>query len=207
MLKIVLIPIFSILVTQSVVAAESVRGIDFRMQFISGKLDFTSISGIPRKFNGIGSELQTSLYLLETNYFRTAMMISSRVMTWVGQGVLDEEYDDIQTFSVAPGLELQLGPLYLQATSQRMNANAYYISSASKGKPFIIEGSSVSGGLNFKFGNLGLGLGVRKMNFSVPGSRMDLSTPSQYIEESYSLNLIYYIGLPPGRFFRNLFLK
>lgn len=197
-----------ILFSQSIHAqADEVRGVDFRMQFISGNLDFTSVSGIHREFNGMGSELQTSLYLLEKKYFRASIFISSRVMTWVGQEVLEAEYDDIQTFSVAPGLELHFGPLYVQASSARMNASAYNISATSKGKQLIIEGPAVASGFNWKFGSLGLGVGYTQMNFAVPGDRLSLNTPSQYIEKSYSFNLIYYMGLPPGRFFSKLFKK
>jgi hypothetical protein len=181
------------------------RGVDFRMQFVSGNLDFTNISGIPRKFNGAGSELQTSLYLMEKTRFRANLFISSRVMTWAGQDVVDEEYDDLQTFSVAPGFELQYGPFYVQAAGQRVNANAYFISATSKGKQLIIEGPSLAGGFNYRFGHLGIGLGYTRLRFNVPGERLGLSEPSLYSEQSYSVNLIYYIGVTPKKFFRDLF--
>ncbi len=192
---------------QVMAQSQELRGVDFRMQFVSGNLDFTSVSGVRREFDGIGSELQTSLYLLEKNKFRVSMFISSRVMTWVGQDVVAAEYDDIQSFSVAPGLELHFGPLFIQGSSSRMNATAYNISATSKGKQLIIEGPTIAGGFNWKFGNLGLGVGLTQMNFAVPGDSLGLSTPSQYIEKSYSVNLIYYMGIPPGRFFQKLFRK
>lgn len=182
----------------------SVRGIDFRMQFDTGTLDFTNISGIKRKFSGVGSELQTSVYLIEKGWFRTSVFIGSRVMSWSGQNVQLGEYDDIQTFAVSPGLEIGLGPFFIQAASQKMNANSYYISSTSLGKQFNISGQSIAAGINYKFNHLGLGLGVTKMNFAIPGELLDLSSPSQYSELSYSLNLIYYMGITPGTFFHGL---
>jgi hypothetical protein len=185
--------------------AGGARGVDFRMQFVSGNLDFTSVSGVKRKFSGFGSELQTSLYLVEKTRFRTSIFISSRVMTWTGLDVLEAEYDDVQTFSVAPGLELHYGPLFLQASSTRMNANAYNISSTSKGKQLIIEGPCVSAGFNWKFGSLGIGIGASQMSLNVPGARLGLSEDSKYVENSYSLNLIYYMGMTPRRFFNGLF--
>lgn len=183
----------------------STRGVDFRMQFVSGKLDFTSISGVKRPFEGIGSELQTSLYLIERNRLRTSIFISSRVMTWTGKNVVDSEFDDIQTFSVAPGLELHYGPLYVQASSQRANANAYYISSTSKGKQFTINAPCLAYGFNWKFGALGIGLGYSTINTTVSGSELNLNSSSKYIEKSYSFNLVYYIGGTPGKFFGGLF--
>lgn len=183
------------------------RGVDFRMQFVSGKLDFTSISGVKRPFEGIGSELQTSLYLIERNRFRTSLFISSRVMTWTGKNVVESEFDDLQTFSVAPGIELHYGPFYLQASSQSINANAYYISSTSKGKQFTINAPCLSYGLNWKFGALGIGIGASSANANVPASQLNLNTSSKYEEKSYSFNLVYYIGGTPGKFFSGLFKK
>jgi hypothetical protein len=183
------------------------KGVDFRMQFVSGKLDFTSISGTKRNFEGIGSELQTNLYLLERNRFRASFMIASRVMTWIGKDVLEGEYDDIQSFSVAPGFELQYGALYLQGSIQRTNANAYNISSTSKGKQFTINGPCLGAGINYKFGSLGMGFGYTKVDTTVSGKDLGLSADSKYSDTSYSFNLIYYIGGTPGKFFNTLFKK
>jgi hypothetical protein len=206
--KLFLYVIFILIMFQKESWAQSsggTRGVDFRMQFVSGKLDFTSISGIKRPFDGIGSELQTSLYLIERNRLRTSIFISSRVMTWTGKNVVDSEFDDIQTFSVAPGLELHYGPLYIQASSQRVNANAYYISSSSKGKQFTINAPCLAYGFNWKFGALGIGLGYSTTNATVSGSELNLNSSSKYIEKSYSFNLVYYIGGTPGKFFGGLF--
>jgi hypothetical protein len=202
----ILFAIFAVSITSLAGGSgSSERGVDFRMQLASGKLDFTSVSGVKRKFIGVGSELQTSLYLLELTRFRANIFIASRVMTWTGQNVLDAEYDDLQTFSVAPGLELHYGPLFIKSAAQRINVNAYNISSTSIGKQFIIEGPCYSGGINYRFGSLGLGLQYSKMNVSVPGERLGLAQPSQYLEDSYSFNFIYYIGESPGKFFGDLF--
>lgn len=187
--------------------SSATRGIDFRMQFVSGKLNFTGISGVKRDFEGIGSELQTSLYVFERPRFRTSIFIASRVMSWEGKNVVENEFDDMQTFSVAPGLELHYGPFYLQASSQQTNANGYFISSASKGKQFTVSGIVLSYGFNWKFGTLGLGLGYTTMNTSVPGSQLGHESSSKYNEKSYSFNLIYYIGGTPGKFFSSLFKK
>lgn len=191
MIKLTLLIISILLLSQLGLAqSTSTKGVDFRMQFVSGKLDFTSISGIRRNFDGIGSELQTNLYLVESNRFRVSMMIASRVMTWVGKDVLDGEYDDVQSFSVAPGFELQYGALYLQGSYQRTNANAYNISSTSKGKQFTINGPCLGAGVNYKFGSLGMGLGYTKVDTKVSGSDLGLSTDSKYTDISYSFNLI-----------------
>lgn len=183
------------------------KGVDFRMQFVSGKLNFTSISGISRNFEGIGSELQTNIYLFEKNYFRTSLLISSRVMTWTGKDVVEGEYDDIQSFAVAPGLELQYGAFYLQGSLQRINANAYNISSTSKGQQFTINGPTIGAGINYRFGTLGMGLGYSKTDTKVAGKDLGLDTDSKYSDTSYSFNLIYYIGGTPGKFFSSLFKK
>ena len=187
--------------------AGGTKGVDFRMQFVSGKLNFTGISGVNRDYDGIGSELQTNLYLMERNRFRMSLLIASRVMTWVGKNVADGEYDDIQAFSVAPGLELQYGALYLQGTMQRSNVSAYNISSTSKGKQFTITGPCLGAGINYKFGSLGIGLGYSKVNTKVSGNDLGLASDSQYTDQSYSFNLIYYIGGTPGKFFSTLFKK
>ncbi len=181
------------------------RGIDFRLQFITGSLEFTSISGVKRPFEGIGSELQSSIYIFENEKFKTLFLIASRVMTWTGKNVVEAEYDDLQTFSVAPGVELQYGNLYFQANTQRMNANAYNISATSKGKQFLIEGPCFGFGYNYQFGNLGIGFGVKSININVPGESTGLSSPSPYKETSYSLNFVYYMGVTPSRFFGKLF--
>lgn len=177
------------------------------MQFVSGKLDFTSISGIQRQFEGIGSELQTSIYLVEKKYFRASLFISSRVMTWVGQNTQLAEYDDLQTFSVAPGLELHFGPLFVQGSSSRMNGTAYNISATSKGQQLVIEGPTTAAGFNWKFGSLGLGVAYTQMNFKVPAATVGLSSDSVYTEKSTSFNVIYYMNTPPGKFFQKLFKK
>jgi hypothetical protein len=187
--------------------AKAHRGIDFRMQFNTGKVNFTNISGIKRDFNGVGSELQTSLYLTEWKYFRSSLFISSRVMSWTGKDTQPGENDDMQTFSVAPGFEMQSGPFFIQTASQNINANSYFISSSSLGKQFKMNGNSLAVGFNYRFGHLGLGFGVTKMDFSVPGETLGINSESRYIEQSYSLNLVYYIGVPPLLFFRQLFAK
>lgn len=187
--------------------SSSTKGVDFRMQFVSGKLNFTSISGVPRTFEGLGSELQTNLYLIEKNYFRASLLISSRVMTWIGKAVVDAEYDDIQSFSVAPGIELQYGAIYLQGSLQQINANAYNISATSKGQQFTINGPTLGAGINYRFGTLGMGLGYTKTDTKVSGSDLGLPSDSKYSDTSYSFNLVYYIGGTPGKFFSSLFKK
>lgn len=208
MFKISLLIIVISLLTQVIWAQSSpTKGVDFRMQFVSGKLNFTSISAVPRTFEGLGSELQTNIYLFEKNYFRTSLLISSRVMTWTGKDVLAGENDDIQSFSVAPGIELQYGIFYLQGSLQHTNANAYSISSASKGKQFTINGPCLGAGINYRFGSLGMGIGYSKVDTKVSGSDLGLLSDSKYSDTSYSFNLIYYIGGTPGKFFSSLFSK
>jgi len=207
MVKFYFIAITIILSSFSYGQSSSTKGVDFRMQFVSGKLDFTSISGIRNDFEGIGSELQTNIYLMEKNYFRASFLISSRVMTWVGKNVVEGEYDDIQSFSVAPGFELQYGALYLQGSYQKTNANAYNISATSKGKQFTISAPCLGAGINYKFGSLGMGFGYSKVSAQVSGKDLGLSEDSKYSDTSYSFNLIYYIGGTPGKFFSTLFKK
>ncbi len=175
------------------------------MQFVTGTLDFTSISGVNRQFKGVGSELQTSLYLIEGRFFRMNLFIASRVMTWAGQNVVESEYDDIQSFSVAPGLEVHLGPLSVRAATQRINANAYFISSSSMGKQITMDAPHLGADLNFKFGSLGVGIGTVQSQFKVSGEKLGLASDSIYKEQTYSINLIYYMNMTPGRFFKGLF--
>lgn len=207
MLKISLLVIATLLTQRIWAQSAPTKGVDFRMQFVSGNLNFTSISGVARTFEGIGSELQTNIYLLERNRFRTSLLISSRVMTWTGKNVVEGEYDDIQSFSVAPGIEFQYGIFYLQGSLQRINANAYNISSTSKGQAFTINGPTLGAGINYRFGTLGMGLGYSKTDTKVSGSDLGLLSDSKYSDTSYSFNLVYYIGGTPSKFFRSLFKK
>lgn len=183
------------------------RGIDFRMQINKGLLEYTSISGVPRTFDGIGSELQTHIYLIERNYFRSTFFMSSRVMSYTGRDVLEGETDDLQTFSIAPGIELCYGIFYIQAAYQAINVNNYWISSFSSGKQYGLNSMSTAGGINYRFGHLGIGLGVTQVNMTVPKDKLGLSEDSEYKEISYSLNFIYYIGTPPLKFFKELFVS
>lgn len=184
--------------------AGELRGVDFRFQYVTGVLDFTSISGIPRQFTGTGTELQASIYVFEKNKFRTSIFIASKIINWVGQDVVSAEYDDVQMFSVSPGLEFQYGVFYVAASSSHTNANAYYISSTSKGAQFAMDGLSLSGGLSWKFGNFGMGLTYTSVNSTVSGSQLGLNSDSSYLENSYGFNLIYYMGMKPSKFFKNL---
>lgn len=186
-------------------ATSPTRGVDFRMQINRGTLEYTSISGVPRKFDGLGSELQTHLYLVEKGSLRSTFFMASRVMSWTGRDVLQGETDDLQTFSVAPGIELCYGPFYVQGAYQAINVNNYWISSFSFGKQYSLNGVSAAGGINYRFGHLGIGLGVTQLNMTVPGDKIGLSTDSEYKETSYSLNFVYYIGTPPLKFFKELF--
>lgn len=184
-----------------------VRGVDFRMQLVSGHLNFTNISGIQRDFSGIGSELQTSLYFFEAGKLQSGLFLSTRVMTWTGLDLQPGEYDDMQTFSVAPGIEIDWGSFYFQRALQNIEANSYYISSYSSGLQFSMQGSSTSFGFNYRFNHLGIGIGYTLTDFIVPGERLDLTTESRYTEKSYSLNIIYYIGVKPSKFYRELFKR
>jgi hypothetical protein len=155
----------------------------------------------------MGSELQTSLYFFEAGQLQSGFFLSTRVMTWTGLGVELGEYDDMQTFSVAPGIEIDWGSFYIQRAVQNIEANSYYISSTSLGQQFTMQGSSTSFGFNYRFNHLGFGIGYCEMDFLVPGERLDLTQESRYIEKSISLNVIYYIGVKPGKFYRELFRK
>ena len=197
--------LFFLILSTNAWAQNRTRGVDFRMQLVSGTLDFTSISDVQRKFNGLGSELSTHDYLYEKGRWRSTGFISSRVMSFVGQEVQEGETDDLQIFTIAPGLEFGYGPFYIQAAYQMMNVNAYYISSASLGKRFTLNGMSYSAGMNFRFGHLGLGLGAAQVNLPVSPEKMGITNASVYKELSYSFNLIYYIGVPPRKFFSELF--
>lgn len=185
----------------------ALKGVDFRLEFLSGDLNFTSVSGVARDFKGIGSELQVSLYLVEKGRFSLSTVIASRIMSWVGQDVLDGEYDDITSFGVAPGLEFAYGPLYLQTTYSRINASAYSISSASKGTQLVIEGPSFTGGLAWRFSSLALGVSGSYLKTVVPGEKLNLSQDSTYIDTSVAFNFIYYMKMPPSRFFKGLFKR
>lgn len=185
--------------------AAPVRGIDFRFQYVTAGLDFTSISGVPRQFKGSGTELQASFYLLEKNKFRTNFFITSKTMNWVGQDTVDAEYDDLQTFSVAPGLEVQYGPLHIGVSAHHTNANAYYISSTSKGKQFGMDGIALSAGLSWRIASLGVGINYSMMNANISASKLGNSTDSVYKENSYGISLIYYMGMLPSKFFKGLF--
>lgn len=182
----------------------SIKGVDFRLHFISGNLDFTSVSSVPRTFKGIGSELQTGLYIFERKYFTTNLFMSSRVMSWAGQDVAEEEYDDLATFSLAPGIEFALGPAFLQLNYTRINGTAYNIAASSKGKQIVIEGPMATAGFMWRFGALALGLSASYMNTKVPGAVLDLSTDSNYIDSSVSFSFIYFHKVPPSRFFKGL---
>ena len=61
--------------------------------------------------------------------------------------------------------------------------------------------------LNFRMGHLGLGIGATQTNFSVDPAKLGLAADKncQWNELTYSLNLIYFIGTPPGKFFPELF--
>ncbi len=183
------------------------RGVDFRMQINSGTLDFTGISGVQRTFSGFGSELSSHIYLFERGRFRSNVFIASRVMSYTGQGVVEGETDDLQVFTVTPGLEFSYGMLHLQAGYQTMNVNSYYVSSFSQGKTFALAAPVVAAHLNFRLGHLGLGVGVTQSSFAVDPLKLGLAegTKSQWSEMSYSFNFIYFIGTPPRRFFPELF--
>lgn len=187
-------------------AGPGLRGVDFRFQYVTGNLDFTSISGVPRQFKGNGTELQASFYLFEKrNKFRGNLFISSKIMNWVGQDTVAAEYDDLQTFSVAPGLEFQYGAFHIGVSAPHTNANAYYISSTSKGKQFGMDGIALSTGLSWRFGSLGVGLNYSTMNANIDASQLGISTDSTYKESSYGVSLIYYMGILPSKFFIGLF--
>jgi hypothetical protein len=185
--------------------ASGLRSVDFRVQLNQGTLNFTSISGQARVFEGVGSELASHIYLIESTRFRTSLFISSRIMSYTGKSLRQGEVDDLQTFSVAPGLELSYGIFYVQAAYQSMNVNNYWISSTSIGKRYDISGMSTAAGINYKMGHLGIGLGATTMTIPVDGEKLGIATSSSYQEVSYSFNLTYYIGTPLNRFFPGLF--
>ncbi|PWU15667.1 MAG: hypothetical protein C5B49_11495 [Bdellovibrio sp.] len=183
------------------------RGIDFRVQITKGSLDFTSISGLKRSYTGIGSELATHVYILDSGAFRSTVFMSSRVMSYTGQNLAAGEADDLQIFTLAPGAEIDLGPLYVQAAYQMMNVNSYVISATSLYKRYTATGPSFSGGINFRLGHLGVGFGVTSINIPVSGDKLGLPTDSVHSELSYSVNFVYYMGVPLGRFVKELFKK
>lgn len=188
-------------------SGSSTRGVDFRMQLNSGVLDFTGISGIQRKFKGFGSELSAHFYVVENTRFRTNLFLSTRVMSYTGEGVAEGETDDLQLFTVAPGLEIAYGMLHLSAAYQAMNVNSYFVSSFSSGRTFAMSAPVVSAHLNFRMGHLGLGIGASQSKFSMDPSKLGLAADrtSTWDETFYSLNVIYFIGSPPGKFFKELF--
>lgn len=183
------------------------RGVDFRMQLNSGTLDFTGISGVQRVFSGFGSELSAHFYLIEKTRFRANLFLSTRVMSYTGTEVLEGETDDLQVFTVAPGLELSYGILHLQVGYQSMNVNSYFISSFSQGRAYSLMGPMAGAHLNFRMGNLGLGLGATQSTIAVDPTKLGLAADqqSQWKELTYSLNVIYFIGSRPKKFFRQLF--
>ncbi len=193
--------------TRSWADETNIRGVDLRLQFVSGNLQFTSISGIDRKFSGKGSEMIGSFYLLEYKSFRSVLFLSSRLMTWTGLELAPGENDDFQTISVGPGLEFQFGPVFVRASPQTISANAYFISTNSFGRQFSMSGTSYAIGFNHQFKKIGLGLSMSTLDMTVPGSSLNLSadTQSKYSEKSFSLNIIYFFGLPPKAFFKELF--
>lgn len=184
-----------------------VRGVDFRMQMNFGTLDFLGVSGTQRTFSGFGSELSSHLYLFEKGRWRSNFFVASRVMSYTGQGVLGSETDDLQIFTVSPAFELSYGIIHLQAGYQFMNVNSYYVSAFSTGKSFAVSSPVLGAHLNFRLGNLGLGIGATKVNLAVDPVTLGLpaSTNCQWNEISYSINFIYFIGLPPSKFFPALF--
>lgn len=184
-----------------------IRGVDFRMQINSGALNFTGISGVQRDFSGFGSQLSSHMYLFESGRFRSNLFFSTRVMSYTGKDVLAGETDDLQIFTLAPGLEISYGLLHLQAAYQSVNVNSYFVSSFSSGRSYAVTSPLLSAHLNFRLGNLGLGIGATHANFSVDPTLLGLASTrtSQWNETTYSFNMIYFIGLPPGRFFRALF--
>lgn len=185
----------------------NVRGVDFRMQINTGTLDFRGISNIQRTFNGFGSELSSHLYMFERGRLRSNFFVASRVMSYTGQNVQAGETDDLQVFTVTPGLEVSYGMIHLQAGYQFMNVNSYFVSSASSGKSFAVTAPVVAGHLNFRMGHLGLGVGITQVDFAMDPEKLGLpaGTQSQWKEVSYSFNLIYFIGSPPSKFFPQLF--
>lgn len=183
------------------------KGVDFRLHFLGGNLDFTSVSNVPRTFKGTGSELQSHFYLYEKNAFSTSFFLSSRIMSWAGQGVVDEEYDDLNTFSVSPGLEFALGPLYLQVNYTRINGTAYNISSTSIGKQIVLGGPMASAGFVWRIGTLAFSIGGSYMSTVVPADVLGIHQDSTFVDLSYSFSLIYYMKMPPSRFFSNLVRK
>ncbi len=185
--------------------ADSTRGIDFRLQFFSGALNFTSISGVKRDFRGIGSELQASLYLFEHDKLRMNIFLAPRIMSWEGLGVAESDYDDLQGFTLSSGLEFHYGPFFLQGAYGRTSAMAYFIADASKAKRFTFDSPSLAGGFNWRFANLGIGAGYTLRKAQIEKDSLDLTEASQYVETCYSLNFIYYMSTPPGRFFKKLF--
>lgn len=204
MLKVLVTLLFGLLWSK-VGHADSTRGVDFRMQLISGTLNFTSISGVKRDFRGLGSELQASLYLIEHDTLRMNIFLAPRIMTWEGLGVPDQNYDDLQSMTLSSGLEFHYGPLFLQGAYGRTSAMAYYISDASKAKRFTFDSPSLAGGFNWRFENLGLGFGYTFRTAKIDKDRLDLTEASQYTEKCYYLNFIYYMSTPPARFFKRLF--
>lgn len=198
--------LFCIVTSQCVLAKDvENRGIDFRVQLNKGTLNFTSISDVQRTSSGNGSELATHLYLFEGSSFRSSVFLSSRVMSYTGQDTVEGQVDDLQVFTFAPGLELSYGSFFLQSNYQTLNVNNYWISSASRSKQYTLTGIGWATGFQYKFGHLGVGIGYSSLNIPVPASKLGTSQDSMYKENIISLNIIYYMGISPRKFFKELF--
>lgn len=190
--------------TQAIARTVKVRGVDFRMQINNGTLDFTTVSDTRRTLSGFGSELSSHIYWLERGRWRSTVSISSRVMSYTSTNILVGETDDLQVFTVAPGLELGYGIFFVQAGYHMMNVNNYVVSTSSKGATYAFSAMSTSAGINIRLGHLGLGLSATRIGASVDAEKLGIPAASQWNETSYSFNLIYYIGVPTKKFFKEL---
>lgn len=199
--------VFSLFCAKGSAAGKSVRGVDFRMQLNSSTLNYTGISGIPRTFFGFGAELASHLYFLDQKRWRGTAFFSTRLTNYTGQNMLAGERDDVQAFTLAPGIEIGYGPLYLQGSYRFIKMNSYFVSTNSADRTVEIVTPGLATGLNFRLGHLGIGLGASWIKAPVSAEKRGLpgDEASTFDDLTYSLNLIYYISKPPKKFIKELF--
>lgn len=132
-------------------------------------------------------------------------------MSWTANGLSSNQYDDIQAFSLSPGIEFKYRYFFIQVLQQSMSVNNYYVSEgASKGAQFSMIGPFATAGFTFRMANLGIGASYTLMNYKVTPNKLDLassSADSDYVEKSYSINFVYYFGVKSGKFLKNLFIN
>lgn len=171
----------------------------------SGLLDFTTISGIKRSLDGFGSEMAAHVYLIENGRWRSSVFLSSRVLNYTSRNLPSGEADDLQAFSIAPGLEASYGWLYVQVAYQNYTINNYLIGATALGTNYAFPAVSIGGGLNVQLGRLSIGLGLSSTRASVSGESLKLSASSDWNEVVYSLNFVYSLATPFNKFVSSLF--